>query len=171
MRFGRWIQTFWRNLLAPSSRYKSSFLLTLKMEMPGSTKMLVPVCQTPPHHIPWTHNLNTFYTENTDFACILLAFIAAQHDSLAEIGPQLSCVMQESWPFLNSWYKRIMKHRGLKFGIFIPMGSTSLENFCEVWMYVGICTFCVNLVWIYKLCKHQLYTHCVYCWHCVPKVQ
>jgi len=25
----------------------------------------------------------------------------------------------------------------------------------------------VNLVWIYKLCKHQLYTHCVFCLHCV----
>jgi len=34
------------------ARYESSFLLSLKMEMPGSTKMLVPVCQTPPRHIP-----------------------------------------------------------------------------------------------------------------------
>ena len=82
-----------------SSWYKSSFLLTLKMDMPLSTNMFVPVCQTPTHHIPWTHNLNTFYTENTDFAHILLAIRVAQHDSLAEIGPQFSCVMQESWLF------------------------------------------------------------------------
>jgi len=26
---------------------------------------------------------------------------------------------------------------------------------------------CVKLVWIYKLRKHQLYTHRVYCLHCV----
>jgi len=25
-----------------------------------------------------------------------------------------------------------------------------------------VALLCVNLVWIYKLCKHQLYTHCVY---------
>jgi len=80
-------QTIWRNLLPPSSGCKSSFLLTLKMEMLGSTKMFVPMCKTPPYHIPWTHNLNTFYTANTDFACILLAFRVAQHDSLAEMGP------------------------------------------------------------------------------------
>jgi len=39
------------------------------------------LCQTPLHHIPWTHNINTFYTENTDFTCILSAFRIAQHDS------------------------------------------------------------------------------------------
>ena len=46
------IPRIWRNLLPPSSGYKSYFPLSLKMEMPGSTKMLVPMCQTPPHHIP-----------------------------------------------------------------------------------------------------------------------
>jgi len=64
----------------PLSGYEGPFFPTLKMEMPGSTKMLVPVCQTPPHHIPWTHNLNTVYAENTDFTCILLASRVAQHD-------------------------------------------------------------------------------------------
>jgi len=59
----------------------SSFPVTLKMEMPGSTKLLVAMCQTPPHHILWTQNRNTFYTENTNFTCILLAFRVAQHDS------------------------------------------------------------------------------------------
>jgi len=29
----------------------------------------------------------------------------------------------------------------MKFGIFIPTGSTSLANFSEVWVYVGSCTF------------------------------
>jgi len=33
---------------------------------------VVPMCQTPPHHIPWTHNLNTFYTETQ----ILHAFVS-----------------------------------------------------------------------------------------------
>jgi len=28
---------------------------------------------------------------------------------------------------------------------------------------------CVNLVWIYKLCKHQLNTHCVYSLLCILK--
>jgi len=64
-----------------SSGYESSFLLTLKMEVPGCTKMLVPMCQTQPLHIPWTHNLNIFYTEITDVICIALAFRVAQHDS------------------------------------------------------------------------------------------
>ena len=58
----------------PSSGYESSFLRTLKVEMPASTKMLVPTCQTPPHHVPWIHNLNTFYAENRDFTYILLVF-------------------------------------------------------------------------------------------------
>ena len=75
------LKQFGRTCCPPSSGYKSSFLLSLMMEMPGSTRMLVPMCQTRPHHIPWTHNLNTFYTENTDFLCILLAFRVAQHDS------------------------------------------------------------------------------------------
>jgi len=39
------------------------------------------VSDTTSHHIPWTHNLNTFYTENTDFTCIVLAFRGVQHDS------------------------------------------------------------------------------------------
>jgi len=34
-----------------------------------------------------------------------------------------------------------MRHRGVKFGIFIPAGSTRLANFSEVWMYVKSCTF------------------------------
>jgi len=42
---------------------------------------------------------------------------------------------------LNSCYKRFMRHRGIKFGIFIPIASTSLVNFSEVWPYVGSCTF------------------------------
>jgi len=32
-----------------------------------------------------------------------------------------------------------------------------------------VALLCVNLVLIYKLCKHQLYTYCVYCLHCVLK--
>jgi len=32
-----------------------------------------------------------------------------------------------------------------------------------------VALLCVNLVWIYKVCKHQLDTHCVYCLHCVLK--
>jgi len=36
-------------------------------------------------------------------------------------------------------------------------------------MYVGSALLCVNLVWIYKRRKHQLYTQCVYSLHCVPK--
>jgi hypothetical protein len=66
---------------------------------------------------------------------------------------------------LNSCYKRIMGHRGIKFGIFIPVESTSLVNFM-----LEIALLCVNLVWIYKLCKHQLYTHCVLFALC-PEVQ
>ena len=57
---------------------------------------------------------------------------------------------------LNSCYKRIMRHRGVKFGTFIPIGSTGLANFM-----LKVALLCVNLVWIYKLYKHQLYTHCV----------
>jgi len=34
-----------------------------------------------------------------------------------------------------------MRHIGIKFGIFIPMGSTRLAYFSEVWMYVGSYTF------------------------------
>ena len=65
----------------PLQSMRVFYQLILKMEMPGSTKMFIPMCQTPPHHIPRTHNLNIFYTENTDFTCILLAFRVAQHDS------------------------------------------------------------------------------------------
>jgi len=32
-----------------------------------------------------------------------------------------------------------------------------------------VALLCVNLVWIYKLWKHQLYTHCVNCLHCIIK--
>ena len=32
-----------------------------------------------------------------------------------------------------------------------------------------VALLCVNLVWMYKLCKHKLYTHCVYCLHCILK--
>jgi len=31
---------------------------------------------------------------------------------------------------LNSCYKRIMRHRGIKFGIFIPVGSTTVKYDC-----------------------------------------
>jgi len=57
-----------------------------------------------------------------------------------------------------------MRHRGIKFGIFIPMGSTDLANFM-----LEVALLCVNFLWIYKLCTHQLYTHCVYCVQCVLK--
>ena len=57
-----------------------------------------------------------------------------------------------------------MRHRGVKFGTFIPIGSTGLANFM-----LKVALLCVNLVWIYKLCKHQFYTHSVYCLHCVLK--
>ena len=70
---------------------------------------------------------------------------------------------------LNSWYKRIIRHRGIKFGIFIPIGSTSLAILVKHECMLEVALLCVNLVWIYKLCKHQLYTHCVYCLHCVLK--
>ena len=62
-----------------------------------------------------------------------------------------------------------MRHRGLKFGIFIPIGSTSLANFSKYECLLEDALLCVNLVWIYKLCKHQLYTHCVHCLHGVLK--
>ena len=68
---------------------------------------------------------------------------------------------------LNFCYKGIMRHRGLKFGIFIPTGSTSLANFSKCECLLEVALLYVNLVWIYKLCEHQLYTHCVYCLHCV----
>ena len=158
MRFGRWTQIIWRNLLPPSSGYESSFLLTLKMEVPGSAKMLVP------HHIPWAHNLNTFYTENTDFICILLAFRVAQHDSSSCSRSIVKLCLARVDFSLNSCYKRIMRHRGIKFGIVIPIGSTSLLNFM-----LEVALLCVKLVWIYKLCQHQLCTRCVYWLHCVLK--
>jgi len=68
---------------------------------------------------------------------------------------------------LNSCYKRIVRHRGLKFAIFIPIGSTSLAISVKDERILEVALLYVNLVWIYKFCKCHLYTHCVYCLHCV----
>ena len=153
--------------------------------MPGSTSMLVPMCQTPPHHIPWPHKLNTFYTENTDFICIFLAFRVAQHDSSscnrsrvrlchARKLTFLKIMLQNNyevwrhkvWHFHSYMaYKLGEFHVGIEFGIFIPIGSTSLANFM-----LEFALLCVNLVDIETLQTPVTHTLCVSLALC-PEVQ
>jgi hypothetical protein len=45
--FGRWMPKFWRNLLLPSSGWKSSIL---KMKAAGSPELLIPIYQ-----VTWCH--------------------------------------------------------------------------------------------------------------------
>ena len=45
----------------------------------------------------------------------------------------------------------------------------TVTSVCFSFHMLEAALLCVNLVWIYKLCKHQLYTHCVCCLYCVLK--
>jgi len=65
---------------------------------------------------------------------------------------------------LNSCYERIMRHRGLKYSIFIHIGSTSLANFSEVAL------LCVNFVDLQTLQIPLTHTLCVLFVLC-PEVQ
>jgi len=57
-----------------------------------------------------------------------------------------------------------MRHRGLTFGIFIPIGSTSLAHFSKYECLLEIAYLYVNLVWIYQLCNTTFtYIVCIVC--------
>ena len=60
---------------------------------------------------------------------------------------------------LNSGYKRIMGHRGLKFGIFIPVGCTGLAKFSE---FIACWKLhCCMLIWCGFINFADIYTLCV----------
>ncbi len=90
LRIKSWDITPWGLVDRPNSLEESAALVFRVWEFFPSNhedgnarfhQLLLPKCQTPPHHIPWTHNLNIIYTKNTDFTCIFLAFRVVQHDS------------------------------------------------------------------------------------------
>jgi len=56
---------------------------------------------------------------------------------------------------------KITRHRDLKFGIFIPIGSTSLAYLVKYECVLEVAVLCVTLLRVYKLCEHQLYLHIV----------